>query len=115
MGQGKARPYVKEIILRKDIEDGNQKILFKKKKKETKGPKITESQKRKMEHTLGLDYRKKPFRNRYVTDFGFKNNDELIELVDMGLMGRNKFHEQGYFYWVTEEGAKFLGVELPED
>lgn len=68
-----------------------------------------------MFHALGLDYKNKSFRNRYITGFEKEINDELTELVDMGLMGKNKFYEQGYFYWVTEEGAKFMGVELPND
>ncbi len=78
---------------------------------------ITESQKNKMLHALGLDYNKKikSYRNRYVTGHEVDRNEELTELVENGLMGKNKFYEQGFIYWVTEEGAKFLGVELPEE
>ncbi len=76
---------------------------------------ITESQKKKMLHTLGLDYKKKSFRNRYITGHEADRNEELTELVEKGLMGKNKFYEQGFIYWVTEDGAKFLGVELPEE
>lgn len=79
--------------------------------------KITKLQKENMEHALGLDYKKKPFRNYYCE---YSPNKSWDELVDKGLATVRVIYDEHnyrhyYYYHVSEKGAKFLGVELPKD
>ena len=76
---------------------------------------ITKKERRALEHALGLDYKKKPYRN-YVC---FYEEEILWEILrKKGLAFRNIIKDPNkiyYYYYVTEEGAKLLGVKLPKD
>lgn len=68
--------------------------------------KISEQQLKEMKHALGLDYQKKPYRNRYHTN---KNNENWNDLISKKLAIKtceNINDERGYFR-LTKFGAEF--------
>jgi len=75
---------------------------------------VTNSQLDMMRHTVGLDRGKKPYRNHYSSADGCTGIDELLELVDMGLMTkrRNRLDEMGesYIFNLTDSGCRMLGL-----
>ena len=76
---------------------------------------LTKTQKENMLHALGLDYKKKAYRNFYCT---YGEDESWNELVSFGFATKRPFPkgflpDNGIYYFVTEKGAKFLGVKLP--
>lgn len=72
---------------------------------------ITKNQKRMMEHALGLNYEKAPFRNKYCT---YSVDSEWEELKELGLAGCHitiSGKTTYYFYYVTEKGQEQLGLK----
>ena len=76
---------------------------------------ITKEERRALEHALGLDYKDKPYRNNVC----FYSEEPIWEeLRKKGLAFRNIIKDPNKTYWyyyVTEEGAKLLGVKLPKE
>lgn len=71
---------------------------------------ITETQREAMLHCLGLDWKKKPFRNYYCE---YEPNAEWEDLVNKGLAKRNLYLKGGmandlYYYHVTTKGKEIL-------
>lgn len=69
---------------------------------------VTEEQLRKMKHCIGLDYKKKPFRNRFYCN---KNDKNWTNLVKKGLAAGDsslsKENENCYFE-LTKAGVEFI-------
>jgi hypothetical protein len=61
-----------------------------------------------LQHTLGLDYKTRPFRNYFITGKGTDDYKYCESLVLKGLMNKykNTFNEleEEYIYTVTEKG-----------
>ena len=77
--------------------------------------KITEKQKKNMLHALGLDYKKKAFRNYYCCS---KDHEGWNDLISKGFAVKRDsalLSPDDCYFFVTEKGAKFLGVELPKE
>ena len=75
--------------------------------------KLTEQQKHKMLHALGLEYKKKAYRNYacyYAPEVVW---EELVRLgaANLDIVEKGKY----YYYHVTKLGAEVLGIELPRD
>ncbi|MEF2965069.1 hypothetical protein V3851_04430 [Paenibacillus sp. M1] len=69
---------------------------------------ITESQQKKMRHALGLNYKKKPYRNYYYLS---TEDQEWNDLAKKGYaVKRPGWNEGSVLYHVTDEGKKLLGV-----
>lgn len=69
-----------------------------------------------MRHALGLQYEKKPYRNRFMTPKDGEDGQHWEDLVSKGLAGKRKYPlSKDTMYWVTEAGAEFLNVQLPKD
>lgn len=67
---------------------------------------LTKEQRSMMEHALGLNYKKKPYRNRYYTN---SDNEHWLDLVSKGLAEQCGGWEKGRCYFiVTFEGAKTI-------
>jgi hypothetical protein len=71
---------------------------------------ITKGQQSDMEHALGLDYKKKPYRNRYCTS---ENDKEWNDLVSKGLALKGYRHDELYgkgnrMFWLTKAGVEFI-------
>ena len=79
---------------------------------------ITEIQKHKMLHALGLDYKETPFRN-YACYYSPEENWEDLVKKELAILRVIKPTGADlttyYYYFVTEKGAKLLEVELPND
>ncbi|MBO1515580.1 hypothetical protein [Metabacillus bambusae] len=73
---------------------------------------VTAAQIENMKHALGLPRSKKPYRNRFYTESDDKSWNDLVE---KGLAGkRSGWEEDMSYFYVTEKGLDFLGVEAPE-
>ena len=76
---------------------------------------VSTEQMNNMRHTIGLDYKKKPFRNRYVTQ---DNNADWNDLISKGLAEKNNNNDRLYgkgnaFFWLTKQGVEFVtGKEI---
>lgn len=67
---------------------------------------LTKEQKDMMEHALGLNYKKKPYRNRYYTN---SDNPHWLSLVSRGLAEQGGGWNEGMCYFrVTFDGAKAI-------
>jgi hypothetical protein len=68
---------------------------------------VSQEQLKSMQHALGLDWQKKPYRNRYFDD---KNNLEWCDLVSKGLAhkGRERADDTNIMFWLTKEGVEFV-------
>lgn len=67
---------------------------------------ITDEQRRIMEHALGLDYKKKPYRNRFYTR---SDDPHWLALVSNGLAEQGGGWEKDRCYFrVTFDGAKAI-------
>lgn len=78
---------------------------------------MTQEQRDIIRHSLGLDYEKTPFRNRYLVSDG---NPALEAMVEAGWMSRGATTEAATgvlyrYYHVTEAGAAAIDAELPKD
>jgi len=72
---------------------------------------ITGLQKENMEHALGLNYKKLPFRNYYCV---YSRNASWEELIKKGLacVSIQRTKEQTYYYYhVTDKGIELLGFK----
>jgi hypothetical protein len=71
--------------------------------------KITESQRKQMEHALGLNKDPKHGRNYFYTR---ANHPDWNDLVEKGLAGkRSGWDDDAAYFFVTEEGKNLLGVQ----
>ena len=71
---------------------------------------ITKKQREEMEHALGLNYKKVPFRNKFYT---YAEDESWQELIVKGLASVTKQRfgkEVHHFYYVTKRGQEFLGL-----
>lgn len=78
---------------------------------------MTQAERDIIEHSLGLDYGKKAFRNRYCVGLNSPDYTLLCEMVGKGWMQAGNFindKEDRYFH-VTDAGAKAVAAELPSD
>ncbi len=78
--------------------------------------KITKEERIALEHALGLDDVKKPYRN-YVC---FYEEEPMWEILKKKGLAFKEFVKDSSnkiycFYHVTKEGAKLLGVKLPKE
>lgn len=73
----------------------------------------TKAQREIIEHSLGLNWKKEPYRNHYCTADG---DPRLEALVTLGLMKHGCTLNDGRdrYYHVTAEGAAHIGKELPK-
>ena len=66
-----------------------------------------------LQHSLGLTYKRVPYRNYYATSPG---DPEIERLVDLGLMSRGR--KPGWtdfqYYHVTKAGEQLAIEEMPE-
>jgi hypothetical protein len=67
----------------------------------------SECQKDFMKHCIGLDYKKKPYRNRYET---VNTDKDWNELVEKGLAEKsNNIAENGcVWFWLTHQGVEYI-------
>ena len=76
--------------------------------------KVNQKQLDMMRHAVGLNRGKKPYRNHYSSADGCDGIEELLELVDIGLMTkrRNSLDEMGesYIFHLTDKGCWMLGL-----
>lgn len=71
---------------------------------------VTDEQLREMKYALGLNYKKKPYRNRFVTQ---DDDTGWNDLISKGLAAKNSENEFLYgngnaFFWLTKEGVEFV-------
>lgn len=67
---------------------------------------VSEEQKRKMRHALGLDHSKKAYRNRFQTS---KDDLDWNDLLDKGLAAKGEVGEYGLvWFWLTKQGVEFV-------
>ncbi|MCM3257121.1 hypothetical protein M3664_04900 [Paenibacillus lautus] len=72
--------------------------------------KITDSQRKQMEHALGLNKDPKQDRNYFYASSG---NADWDDLVDKGYaVKRPGWDDESAYYHVTDEGKKLLGVQV---
>ena len=78
---------------------------------------ISEEQRKNMLHALGLDYKKKAYRNYYCCSETHEGWNDLVSkgLATKRILQKGMLSEGDCYFYVNEQGAKFLGVELPED
>lgn len=70
--------------------------------------KVTNEQLELMKHTLGLNYKDKPYRNRFFTQEDDKDWDELVE-KGLAIKGTNHPNNDEFVYfWCSKEGAEFV-------
>lgn len=69
--------------------------------------KVSEKQLKEMKHALGLDYKARPYRNRFYSCL----NDEWEDLIKNGLakksVSQEICEENHYFYYLTKVGAEY--------
>jgi len=73
---------------------------------------VTDYQKKMMQHAIGLDYSKKPYRNRYLTS---ENDGDWNHLVEIGVaIKAKKIKSDGNaWFWLTKQGVEFaLGKSI---
>lgn len=74
-------------------------------------PKVTQNQLDLMRHTVGLDRGNKPYRNYFSADEGHDSLDDLNDLVDMGLMKKNKTGiSPDIIFSLTDTGCYMLNI-----
>lgn len=66
---------------------------------------VSEEQLRLMKHMLGLNYRKKPYRNY---GFFYKEHEELEPLINKRLAGKVSIPGKGLNYHLTKQGVEFV-------
>lgn len=68
---------------------------------------IPEEMKDEMSHCLGLDYKKKPYRNRFCAD---KNDEIWTALVEKGLAEKSsRVNSYGtIMYWLSKQGLCYI-------
>lgn len=64
--------------------------------------KLKETQISKLKHALGLDREKFSYRNYYCT---YEENDELEEMVDLGIMTVRRTND-AFYYYVSDSGIE---------
>jgi len=72
---------------------------------------ITKKQRKEMEHALGLNYQKTPYRNKFCT---YSPDKSWEDLMDKGIANVSITHSGErtyYFYYVTKKGIEFLGFK----
>lgn len=74
---------------------------------------VTQKQLRIMKHMLGLDYKKKPYRNYYYV---YAVEQELEELIKIGFAeSRDASNNGAVIYHLTKKGVEFLiGKEISD-
>lgn len=69
---------------------------------------ITDYQRELMEHCIGLNYKKKPYRNYFFTKETDKDWNELVQ-KGLAIKSLNRPIEDGYMYfWLTRQGIEFI-------
>lgn len=72
--------------------------------------KVTQEQLDLMRHTIGADYRSKPYRNYFSSGESCDGFGLLCEIVDMGLMERrNSPISSDVLFHLTDKGMHILG------
>lgn len=70
-------------------------------------------------HSLGLNYKDKPFRNHFVAGWRSKDYGELCEMVRLGLMRKGRdisaLCDGDVLFHVTPAGYAAVGCEDPAD
>lgn len=69
---------------------------------------VSEEQFRKMKHAVGLDYKKKPYRNRFFCSALDKTWNDLVEkgLAEKGIHKPN--NDEDCYFWLTQQGVEFV-------
>lgn len=70
--------------------------------------KVSEDQLEEMQHAIGLNYKKKPYRNRFFCSENDKNWNELVEkgLAMKGTKRPN--NDDNCYFWLTHQGVEFV-------
>lgn len=69
---------------------------------------VTENQKDIMKHCIGLNYKKKPYRNYFFTSY---KNEEWNDLVTKGLAIKSTKEPDRYdcvYFWLSKQGVEFI-------
>lgn len=69
---------------------------------------VTESQKDIMKHCIGLNYKKKPYRNYFFTNH---EDTEWNELVEKGLAIKSSKEPDSHgciYFWLNKQGVEFI-------
>lgn len=69
---------------------------------------VTSEQRELMEHTLGMDYKTKPYRNRFFTQ---ETDKDWNELVEKGLAKKGTKHpnnDEYVYFWLSKQGVEFV-------
>ncbi|AWB17241.1 hypothetical protein [Clostridium botulinum] len=69
---------------------------------------ITKTQRQNMKHCIGLDYKKKPYRNYYCTSHKDENWNNLVE---KGLAVKSSKEPNSYgctCFWLSKQGVEFI-------
>ena len=80
---------------------------------------LNQKEKDVLQHALCGGQNKNPYRNRFITGPGSKDFPIVEGLVGKGMMIKREFsfneNDTEFFYWVTENGAKSIGLTLPQE
>lgn len=69
---------------------------------------VTDEQMGLMQHAIGLNYKKKPYRNRFFTHENDKDWNEFVE-KGLAVKGTNSPNNDGHVYfWLTKQGVEFV-------
>lgn len=67
---------------------------------------VTKEQRAEMQHALGLNYKKRPYRNRFYCS---ANNTTWNDLVEKGFAIKGKgWDEESAYYYLTFEAVKLI-------
>jgi hypothetical protein len=75
---------------------------------------LTEAQRGKMRHALGLDRARKSYRNRYYATFNSADCDLWTDLVSRGYAALVNVEGTSVLFMVTEAGREALGSQPTE-
>lgn len=74
---------------------------------------VSKEQREEMEHAIGINYHKKPYRNKFYTQ---SIDEKWNDLVNKGLAKKSSGWEVGYsYFYLTIEGFAFLGINITEE
>lgn len=67
-----------------------------------------------IKHALGLDYRSRPFRNRYLCHVDGIEYPRLLKMVKDGLLEIHGTINSFTHFGVTDAGYRYVGAEVEE-
>lgn len=69
---------------------------------------ITSNQRELMEHCIGVDYKNKPYRNYFFTNYA---DEEWNDLVNKGLAIKSKEKPNSWgsiYFWLSKQGVEYI-------